>query len=93
MTDAIWPDHGDEYRRGFEAGTTWAASLRTDRLVDDLEAARILLAELRNRNALLSARVEELERLTRSARPLPEPCAVCRMRSRVSPLIVCEVCR
>jgi len=57
-------------------------------LTQEAEELRLMLAEATNRNALLAARIVELE-----ARLNAEPCAVCRMRPALATARVCEVCR
>lgn len=93
-----------DYRRGFERGATWTASLRSDTLLDELEQARVLLAEATNRGALLAARVAELERgiaerdhairgAADRAANMPEACVICERLSRVGTSLVCARCR
>ena len=93
----------NDYRRGFERGATWAASLRSDVLLDELEQARVLLAEASNRASLLAARVAELERgiaerdhAIRGAAQRAEfndACVICERLSRVGTSLVCARCR
>ena len=86
------PAPTDEYRRGFECGTTWAASLRSDRLLEEIEATRTVAAQLANELALVKAELDAARRAAVSAEPR-EPSAICLKQPRVGTGITCGACR